>query len=165
MSRTRLIPGAGVALVARAGSALLLAMSAAAAPSSQSGAQIDACLEESGAARVCSSKELSNVVLQCGDESGSVYIKFDDLDDTESPYEGLLSPNEGLFSCPEGELLAVFVKSGSGKYDGEPIEGLPPGSGAQFSPLACSVEPVDCETADEGDEGGDEGGEEAEPQE
>jgi hypothetical protein len=146
----------GRLLVAAVGSALLLSLQAAAGPGGNSVADVGACLEDADTARVCSSKELSNVVLQCGDESSSTYIKYDDLDDTEAPFEGLESPFEGLFSCPEGEIIAVFIKSGSGKYDGAPIADLPPGSGAQWLPLACTDAEASCtDGSDGGDEGGD----------
>jgi hypothetical protein len=143
MLKTKLAPGAGRLRIAVAGSALLLSMQAAAGPGDKSLAEIDACLADSDTVHVCSSKELSNVVLQCGDES-TFFIKYDDLDDTETPFAGLLSPYEGLFSCPEGQVVAVFIKSGSTKYAGLPIEGLPPGSGAMWSPLVCSVEELTC---------------------
>ena len=144
---------------AAVGSALLLSMQAAAGPGGNSVAEVGACLEDAATVRACSSKELSNVVLQCGDESSSTYIKYDDLDDTETPFEGLESPYEGLFSCPEGDVIAVFIKSGSGKYDGAPLEGLAPGSGAQWLPLACTDAEASCtDGSDGGDEGGDEGG-------
>jgi hypothetical protein len=100
---------------------------------------------------VCSSKELSNIVLQCGDaEQGtSYYVKFDDLDDPENWPEGQLTASQGSFDCPDGDtLLAVFAKSGSQKYDGESLVGVPGGSGAVWSPLACSTE-SDCETSPE----------------
>ena len=140
---------------ATVGSALLLSLAAAAGPNQKSVAEVGACLEDPATVRACSTKELSNVVLQCGDESSSTYIKYDDLGDTETPFEGLESPYEGLFSCPEGEVMAVFIKSGSGKYDGTPIEGLPPGSGAEWSPLACTEAEASCM---DGAAGGDEGG-------
>ena len=118
----------------------------AAGPNSNSYADIAVCLEEEDAmtARVCSSKELSNVVLQCtGDPA---FHKVDDLDDTENPFPGLVTPHEGLFTCPNGNIVAVFVKSGREKFTGE-LEGLPPGSGAFYSPVAC---PVACpETSEE----------------
>jgi len=108
----------------------------AAEPNAKSKADIAVCLEDDATARVCSSKELSNVVLQCtGDPA---FHKVDDLDDTENPFPGLVTPHEGLFICPDGNIVAVFVKSGSKKFTGE-LEGLPPGSGAIFSPVACSV--------------------------
>jgi hypothetical protein len=139
MFKTRLAIETGRLRIATAGGALLLSMTAAAGPNAKSVAEINACLEDADTARVCSSKELSNVVLQCGSESTS-FVKFDDLNGTETPYEGLVSPYEGLFSCPEGDVVAVFIKSGSAKYQGAPIQGLPRGSGAMWSPLACSEE-------------------------
>lgn len=156
MFKTKLAIGKGRFRIATVGSALLLSMQAAAGPNGNSVADVNACLEDADTARVCSSKELSNVVLQCGDESTS-FIKFDDLDDTETPYQGLLSPYEGFFSCPEGDIVAVFIKSGSGKYQGPLIADLPPGSGALWSPLACDAEEFTCPTpsddgsSDEGD--------------
>ena len=137
-----------------AASALLLAMVGAA--NADSAAETGACLEEAGTVRACSSKELSNVVVQCGDESGTYFVKYDNLDN--GSFEGLTSPYEGSFACPTGEVIAVFIKSGRNKYDGSAIEGLPPGSGAQWSPLACGAEEAGCPS--DGDEGGgtDEGG-------
>ena len=122
------------------------------------GAETSACLEESGAVRACSNKELSNVVLQCSDGSGSYFVKYDELD--EGSYEGLITPYEGNFSCPQGDVIAVFIKSGRNTYGGQAIEGLPPGSGALWSPLACGAEESSCESAEGGggDEGGGEGG-------
>jgi hypothetical protein len=145
MKRSSLIPAA-------AGALALSMQGAIAAPST---AETDACLEDSGAVRACSTKELSNVVVQCGDESGSYFVKYDELDD--GTYEGLIDPYSGFFTCPSGDVLAVFIKSGNNRYSGAAIEGLPPGSGAQWMPLACSEDPVDCGSSDEGgDEGGDE---------
>lgn len=148
--KSRLIPNPDWSCITTAGGALLLSMQAANAGPTP--AQTDACLEESGAVRACSTKELSNVIVQCGDESGSFFVKYDELDD--GIYEGLIDPHTGLFSCPSGDVLAVFIKSGNNKYDGAPIEGLPRGSGAQWLPLACSEDPADCTTDDGGDEGG-----------
>lgn len=146
MQKTKLIPGASWPCIMTVGSALVLsAQWAIAGPST---ASTDACLEESGAARVCSTKELSNVVVQCGDESGSYFIKYDELDD--GTYEGLIDPYSGFFTCPSGDVVAVFIKSGNNRYSGPAIEGLPPGSGAQWTPLACSEDPADCGTSDEG---------------
>jgi hypothetical protein len=56
----------------------------------------------------------------------------------------LTSPYQGDFSCPEGSfLVAVFVKSGSEKYSGPAINGLPRGAGAVWSlgtcPVACPL--------------------------
>jgi hypothetical protein len=154
MFKPRFRIGGGRLRVAMAGSALLLAMPCAMA--GPVAAQTDACLEESAAVRACSTKELSNVVVQCGDESGSFFVKYDELDD--GTYEGLIDPYTGVFTCPSGDVIAVFVKSGNNRYDGTPIDGLPRGSGALWTPLACSEDPAECETPDDGDEGGDEGG-------
>jgi hypothetical protein len=138
-------------LVGVIGAVFMLPAIAAAAPNAKSLAQIEACEEDASTARVCTSKELSNVVLQCGDAEmeTSYYVKFDDLDDPENWPEGQLTANQGSFTCPDGDsLLAVFVKSGSQKYDGESLAGLPGGGGAVWSPLACSAE-SDCETSSE----------------
>ncbi len=140
---------------AAAGSALLFAMVGAAVADPNSSAETGACLEDAATVRACSSKELSNVVVQCSGESGSFFIKYDELDD--GTFGGLTSPYQGVFTCPEGEVIAVFVKSGRNFYDGTAIEGLPSGSGAQWSPLACGAAEAGC--ASNGDEGGgDEGG-------
>lgn len=125
-----------------AGIAFLIPQLVLAGPESSS-AEISACLVDSDTTHVCSSKELSNIVVQCSDgETESTYFyKYDDLDDVENWPEGQTSAYAGDFSCPEGgELVAVFVKSGREKYDGAALEGLPPGVGAIWSPLACSVE-------------------------
>lgn len=114
-------------------------------------AQTGACLEDVATARACSNKELSNVVLQCTGESGTYFVKFDELDD--GIFAGLTSPYAGSFSCPDGEVVAVFIKSGRNTYDGPGIEGLPHGSGAAWSPLACGTEDAGCDS-DGGDEGG-----------
>lgn len=140
--------------MATACSALMLAVAGAAG--ADSAADTGACLEDDGAVRACSSKELSNVVVQCGTESGSFFIKYDELDD--GTFEGLTSPHEGVFACPEGEVITVFIKSGRNRYDGPAIEGLPPGSGAQWSPLACGVEEAGCTSDGDDEGGGDEGG-------
>lgn len=136
-------------LLGAIGTAFMLPCIAAAAPHDNSLAEIGVCEEDESTARVCSTKELSNIVLQCGDAETetSYYIKFDDLDDSENWPEGQLTANQGSFSCPDGDsLMAVFVKSGSQKYEGNSLDGLPAGSGAVFSPLACSTE-SDCETS------------------
>jgi len=135
-------------LAAAAGATLLALTSAAMAASGA--AETGACLEDASTVRACSTKELSNVVVQCGDESGSFFLKYDDLD--LGTFEGLTSPNEGSFACPEGEVIAVFIKSGRNKYDGPAIEGLPSGSGASWSPLTCGTEEAGCPS--DGDEGG-----------
>lgn len=155
MFKFRLALDEGRFRIATVGSALLLSMQAAAGPNGSSVADVNACLEDADTAHVCSIKELSNVVLQCGDESSTSFIKYDDLDDTETPFEGLLSPYEGLFSCPEGDIVAVFIKSGSAKYEGLPIASLPRGSGALWSPLACDLEEFTCPTPSD-DDGSDE---------
>lgn len=143
-------------LVGAIGAVFMLPSVAAATPNENSVADIGVCQEDTSTARVCSSKDLSNIVLQCGDAETSYYVKFDDLDDPENWPEGQLTADQGSFSCPEGDsLLAVFVKSGSGKYEGESLVGLPAGSGAVWSPLSCAVteSESDCETAPEPEEG------------
>ena len=122
----------------------------AAGPNSNSYADIVICRDDSMTARVCSSKELSNVVVQCGDIEleTSYFFKSDDLDDPENWPEGQLTAYEGLFSCPNGNILAVFVKSGSKRFSGD-LEGLPSGSGATFGPEEC---PVVCPEPSEEDE-------------
>ena len=135
--------------------ACALALASPGAAMADGASETAACLEDSATVRACSTKELSNVVVQCGGESGSYFLKYDELDD--GTFEGLVTPNEGVFSCPEGEVIAVFVKSGRNAYDGPAIDGLPPGSGAAWYPEACAVAEAGC--APGGDEGGgDEGG-------
>jgi hypothetical protein len=146
MTKSRLIPRAAWSCIATVAGALALSMQGAIAGPSV--AETDACLEDTGAVRACSTKELSNVVVQCGDESGSYFVKYDELDD--GTYEGLIDPYSGFFTCPTGEVIAVFIKSGNNRYDGPSIDGLPPGSGAQWTPLDCGEDPLDCGSSDEG---------------
>jgi hypothetical protein len=144
-SRLRLRAALGALVLGLPGAALADATSA----------ETGACLEDASTVRACSTKELSNVVVQCGDESGSFFLKYDELD--QGAFEGLTSPFEGSFACPEGEVIAVFIKSGRNKYDGPALDGLPSGSGASWSPSACGAEEAGCPS--DGDEGGgDEGG-------
>jgi hypothetical protein len=133
------------------GAVFMLPAIAAAGPNAKSLAQIEACEEDASTARVCSSKELSNIVLQCrnAETDTTYYVKFDDLDNPKNWPEGQLTATQGSFTCPDGDnLLAVFVKSGSQKNDGEILAGLPGAGGAIWSPLACSTE-SDCESSSE----------------
>lgn len=160
MTKSKATPIAAWPRLATAGSALLLAMQAAAQPAPQSLSEVSACSEDDSTAFVCSTKDLSNVILQCGDESGSTYVKFDDdPDDGSLPIDE--ESNQGSFSCPEGNVLAVFVKSGSAFNTDATIAGLPRGSGAMINLEACTAETLDCPDPDaDEDEGGDEGGDE-----
>jgi hypothetical protein len=129
--------------------AAVLAFSACTAAGADSSSAITgACLEDSSTVRACSDRQLSNVVVQCGDESGSYFVKYDGLD--EGRFEGLTSPYEGGFNCPTGDVLAVFIKSGRNRYDGPPIAGLPKGSGAAWYPLACGTEGAGCVSDEDG---------------
>jgi hypothetical protein len=133
---------------------LLLATSASAnEPNPKSVAEVQACLEDSSTALVCSSKELSNVTLQCQTEEGSFFYKIDDLE--EVLIEDLYSAS---FECPNGaSVIAVFVKSGSAR------SGVAPGAGdAVFGPSAC---PVECPAPVDGDEGDGGDGENETPDE
>jgi hypothetical protein len=129
------------------GLTLVLPSIAAADPNAKSVAEVQACQPAgSETARVCSSKELSNVVVQCANaEGGSFFVKYDELDAVEIPEPDagfvLASPFQGDFSCPEGStLVSVFVKSGSEKYSGPAIGNLPRGAGAVIMNLGtCSV--------------------------
>jgi hypothetical protein len=139
----------GLNLVGAICAVFMLPAIAAAAPNAHSVAQIEACEEDASTVRVCSSKDLSNIVLQCANAETSYYIKFDDLDNPENWPEGQLTATQGSFTCPNGDsLLAVFVKSGSQKNDGAILPGLPGAGGAIWSPLACSTE-SDCESSPE----------------
>jgi len=139
--------------MAIAASALMLAVPGTTGASST--AATGACLEDAATVRACSDKEPSAVVVQRGDESGSFFVKYDELD--AGTFAGLTSPHEGVFSCPEVDVIAVFFKSGRNKYDGPAIDGLPPGSGASWSPLACREEEAGC-PSDDDEGGGDQGG-------
>ena len=129
------------------GLTLVLPSIAAADPNEKSVAEIQACQPAgSQTAQVCSTKELSNVVVRCNvGEGASSFVKYDDLDALQTPHQGvdfaLASPYQGDFSCPEGStLVAVFVKSGSQKYSGPAIANLPRGSGAIILSLGtCSA--------------------------
>jgi hypothetical protein len=129
------------------GLTLVLPSAATADPNAKSVADIQACQPAgSETAQVCSTKELSNVVVQCAvGEGGSSFVKYDDLDALETPHQGddfaLASPYQGDFSCPDGStLVAVFVKSGSEKYSGPEIGNLPRGSGAIITNIGtCSA--------------------------
>jgi hypothetical protein len=135
------------------GLTLVLPSIAAAGPNEKSVADVEACLEGSQTAQVCSTKELSNVVVQCAaGEGGSFFVKYDDLDTLETPHQGddfaLASPFQGAFSCPEGStVVSVFVKSGSQKYSGPALANLPRGSGAIIMSLGTC--PVTCPTGGE----------------
>jgi hypothetical protein len=131
-----------------------LALAAAGPALADSSSETGACLEDGATVRACSTKELSNVVVQCSGESGPYFVKYDELDD--GLFEGLETPYEGVVTCPSGEVIAVFIKSGRTAYSGPAIAGLPPGSGAAWYPESCSAD-SDCSSG--GDEGGgDEGG-------
>ena len=120
--------------------------SIAARPNYRSEAIINACLDEaSTSAFVCSSKELSNVVLQCSGEDGVYFFKYDDLD-LDPAFDGdfvcqSLDEN-GVPLEPNGDTIqAVWVKSGSFK-DPSPPDGPPSGFGMNmiFNPEFCVVE-------------------------
>jgi hypothetical protein len=126
---------------------LVLPSIAAADPNAKSVADIRACRPAgTQTAQVCSTKELSNVVVRCSvGEGTSSFVKFDDLNSFRTPHQGddfaLTSPYQGDFSCPAGSsLVSVFVKSGSEKYSGPAIANLPRGSGAIIMNLGtCSA--------------------------
>ena len=135
MMKSSVAQGLGAVLAA-----VLLAMPvfAIAGPSPKSVAVIAACAVDASTARVCSSKELSNVILRCrAADGGTFFHKFDDLDEVL-----LENPHDANFSCPDGAtLVAVFAKSGSAKYDGPEVSGLPSGAGGVFLNLAaCGLE-------------------------
>ena len=105
-------------------------LTAVAAPNAASVATVAACAESDATAFVCSSKGLSNVILQCSDGESSYFEKFDDLGEEGDVYEG-------SYTCESGTLEAVFIKSGSFRSAGGPA-----GAGEMISGLeAC---PVDC---------------------
>ena len=116
-------------LVAGAAISTLMVADDAAAANENSIAQFSACVDEAEVF-VCSSKDLSNVVLQC--TSGAE--KFDDLDETDTGASG-------TFSCSDGSVpTSIWVKSGSQK------SGDGAGFGGLFSPQAC---PTECPAADD----------------
>ncbi|MGH8495294.1 MAG: hypothetical protein ACREVN_04105 [Gammaproteobacteria bacterium] len=124
-------------LAASATVSALMVAGVSAEPNQNSIAQYSACLDQT-TVFVCSSKDLSNVVLQCA--SGAE--KFDDLD-------SLGVGASATFSCSDGSVpTSVWVKSGSQQ------SGDGAGYGGIFSPQEC---PTECPAI--GDSGSDEGGE------
>jgi len=142
--------GAGLGAASLCGLMLVLSTAASAKPNAKSVADVAACLEDESTVRACSSKELSNVVVQCTDGESSYDIKYDDLEDLDDPYVG-------FFSCPEATVEAVYVKSGSDKSGGK-ADGLPAGSGTLWVSAEC---PVDCPAT--GEEEGEDPGTEPPP--
>ena len=97
-------------------------------PNVKSVATITACKEADDTVRVCATKDLSNVVLQCqGADGATVLVKLDDL----------MVGNVSSFTCtdPEtgvalGDVVALWVKAGSGKGTDDPAFVRPvPGNG------------------------------------
>ena len=132
---------AGLGAAGLVGLTMALAGPASAGPSGNSIADIEACLDGDSTVKVCSSKELSNVVVQCTDGESSYYIKYDDLEDLVDPYVG-------YFACPGATVEVVYVKSGSGKL-GDGTDGLSAGTGVRWEPSEC---PVECPPTGEEDE-------------
>jgi hypothetical protein len=136
-----------------AGVLLTLPLVLQADPSPRSVATVAACAMSETTVSVCSSKELSNVILQCSDGEGSSYFfKIDDLDAAE-----LENPYQGDFSCPDGDLIeAVFVKSGSTKSGAAPGAGQEALFGLAMCPVSCPApsggDGGDSNTSDDGDE-------------
>ena len=82
----------------RIAAATLAVAACGTASADKSQAITGACLEDSTTVRACSDKELSNVVVQCGDESSTYFVKYDELGDGTFP--GLTTPRPGtLSSC------------------------------------------------------------------
>jgi hypothetical protein len=127
-------------IIAFAATLLAGPLTAHAAPNAASVAQVAACAETEATAYVCSSKGLSNVILQCSDGESSHFEKFDDLSEDGDIYQG-------SYTCESGSLEAVFIKSGSFRNAGGPA-----GAGEMISGLAAC--PADCPkvAADEEDE-------------
>jgi|GEM_PF-5255795 len=142
--------GAGLGAAGLVGLMLVLSATASARPNENSVADVAACLEDESTVRACSSKELSNVVIQCTDGESSYYIKYDDLEDLVDPYVG-------FFSCPGATVEAVYVKSGSDKSGGK-ADDLPAGSGTLWVSAEC---PVACPAT--GEEEGEDPGTEPPP--
>lgn len=122
-------------------------------PNAKSVATITACKEADDTVRVCATKDLSNVVLQCESADGVVLVKFDDL----------LVGNVSSFSCtdPEtgaalGDVVALWVKAGSQKGTDDaafvpPVPGNGTGSQVTLWPAQCAspgpTEPEPCAQA------------------
>ncbi|MGD8977952.1 MAG: hypothetical protein PVG91_10130 [Gammaproteobacteria bacterium] len=132
---------AGLGAAGLVGLVMALAGPASAEPNENSIADIEACLDGDSTVKVCSSKELSNVIVQCTDGESSYYVKYDDLEDLVDPYVG-------FFTCPGATVEAVYVKSGSGKLE-DGVDGLNAGTGALWEPSEC---PVECPPVGEDDD-------------
>ncbi len=125
-------------------------MATQAGPNENSIADIRVCGEDESIASVCSSKELSNVVLQCITEESMFVQKLEE----EDLQEILDDPHKGRFGCPEGYAFqAILVKSGS--FKDPQAEGAPSGSGKTFF-VPFNGCPMECPSPeDEGDDTGD----------
>jgi hypothetical protein len=140
MSNLRKNLRAGLGVAGLVGLIMALAGPASAEPAENSISDIEACLDDDSTVKVCSSKELSNVIVQCTDGESSYYIKYDDLEDLVDPYVG-------FFACPGATVESVYVKSGSGKF-GDGTDGLSAGTGVRWEPSEC---PVECPPTGEDD--------------
>ena len=134
-------------------------------PNKNSVAITAACtIDNDTAARVCSCKGLSNVVLWCG----TTWVKHEDFGsaaDNGEVFDAIVDCVDGAGNPISGPITMIAIKSGSQKNakhhpEGyQTIEDAPSGSGLFTSPEACSSEfvcPVagDCTGGDEpaGDE-------------
>ena len=128
-------------------------------PNRNSVAVTAACTTDNGtAARVCSCKGLSNVVLWCG----TTWVKHEDFDsgaDGEEVYDTTVKCEDGAGNPIAGPIAMISIKSGSQKNtkhhpdDYQTVEGAPSGSGLFTEPQACTTDFV-CPIA--GDCGGGE---------
>lgn len=135
-------------------------------PNKNSVAITAACTNVDDTVRVCSCKGLSNVVLWCGEETGT-WVKHEDFDSgvgTGEVFDATLGCVDDDGNSIDGPITMIAIKSGSQKNakhhpEGyETVEDAPSGSGLFTTPEACSIEfvcPVagDCEGGDgDGDE-------------
>ena len=119
-------------------------------PNPRSVATVTACTVDSTTVRVCASKDLSNVVLQCtAADSTTVLVKFDDLE----------VGNVASFSCTDpvtqaalGDVSALWVKAGSMKTTGGPVPGNGTGAVVIWPGQCTDSDPADpCATSSPAD--------------
>jgi len=105
------------------------------------------CEADAKTARVCSSKPLTSIVLECVDpDTQSIYIvSFEDLDDPKQRPIGQFDAHQGVFSCRSGDyLVSALVKSGDDNDDGPQLFGARPRGDTFPQPRACSASADDC---------------------
>jgi len=116
-------------------------------PGDASPADVMVCEADAKTARVCSSKPLTSIVLECLDpDTESIYIvSFEDLDDPARWPVGQFDSHQGVYSCRSGDyLVSALVKSGADDDDGPRLFGARPTGDTFPQPTACSAVADDC---------------------